>query len=532
MKKEFTRRAFLKGSAAAVAATAAAGAMNLSVMAEEEMPSVEEDDIFAESTVEDVTEDMISETKDYDVVVIGAGASGTAAAMAAYEAGAKVAVLQKEVTAMGQGRTGAGFLLEENDDVALMSFAHYTNGTNNWRSDISLLKAYMYKSGEAVKAMEAWATEAGFPPYNVQTQEFEFVEGHKAKSYAIQFGPKPKTTYEAVTAIAEWAADKIDYYYSTPGVSLVKEDGKVVAAIGKTADGEYIRFNAAKGVILATGDYQNNKAMCHKYIPDADKFARKQANRTGDGDLMGMKVGAVMEPIGHCRMIHDMDSGMMWDEPFLAVNENGERFTNEKLTFVQVNNILRYQPGDGRYTQIFDSTYFDQATEWGGKPVPYEQLAAFIDKDDETADGSSVQSGVVAALIDTHECDTIEALAEEIGLPVEAVVNAVNRYNELCESGMDTDFGKDPKYLKPIMTPPFYGIHKWMRLSAIMSGLIVNENAQCLDAEGNVIPGLYACGNNSGCFYGSVDYPMHLNGLSLGRAYTFGYIAGQHAAMQ
>ncbi len=73
-------------------------------------------------------------------------------------------------------------------------------------------------------------------------------------------------------------------------------------------------------------------------------------------------------------MIHDMDSGMMWDEPFLAVNEDGERFTNEKFTFVQVNNILRYQPGDGRYTQIFDSTYFDQATEWGGKPVPYEDL--------------------------------------------------------------------------------------------------------------------------------------------------------------
>jgi predicted oxidoreductase len=69
-----------------------------------------------------------------------------------------------------------------------------------------------------------------------------------------------------------------------------------------------------------------------------------------------------------------------------------------------------------------------------------------------------------------------------------------------------------------------------VRISAICSGLLVNENHQCLNAEGNPIKGLYAIGNLGGGFYGGVDYPLTVYGLSLGRCYTFGYLAGKHVA--
>jgi fumarate reductase flavoprotein subunit len=84
--------------------------------------------------------------------------------------------------------------------------------------------------------------------------------------------------------------------------------------------------------------------------------------------------------------------------------------------------------------------------------------------------------------------------------------------------------------LHPIDAPPFYGIHRTIRISAICSGLLVNENHQCLDAYANPIEGLYAVGNLGGGFYGSADYPLTVFGLSLGRCYTFGYLAGKHVA--
>ena len=82
------------------------------------------------------------------------------------------------------------------------------------------------------------------------------------------------------------------------------ENGAVTGVVGKAEDGTYKKFSAAKGVILATGDFQNNDAMLAKYVPDALVFNRKQINKTGDGHLIGLLAGAVMEPGGHSKMIH------------------------------------------------------------------------------------------------------------------------------------------------------------------------------------------------------------------------------------
>ncbi|MBO4510234.1 MAG: FAD-binding protein [Lachnospiraceae bacterium] len=76
---------------------------------------------------------------------------------------------------------------------------------------------------------------------------------------------------------------------------------------------------------------------------------------------------------------------------------------------------------------------------------------------------------------------------------------------------------------------PFWGARKHIRVSAEVSGVIVNENGQALDDEGNIIPGLYCVGNLGGPFYGGADYPFHQTGLSLGKCYTFGMIAARHA---
>ena len=106
----------------------------------------------------------------------------------------------------------------------------------------------------------------------------------------------------------------------------------------------------------------------------------------------------------------------------------------------------------------------------------------------------------------------------------------VKRYNELAAAGRDEDFGKPAGMLAPVAKAPFYGIHRTVRVSAITSGMVVNEHHQALDADGKGIQGLYLAGNLSGGFYGGIDYPLTVFGLSLGRCYTIGHLTGKHVA--
>jgi len=106
---------------------------------------------------------------------------------------------------------------------------------------------------------------------------------------------------------------------------------------------------------------------------------------------------------------------------------------------------------------------------------------------------------------------------------------SVDRYNELCEKGCDTDFGKPAKYMHKIEKAPFWGARKHIRVSAEVSGVKANENGQVIGRDRKPIEGLYCAGNLGGQFYGGADYPFHQTGLSLGRCYTFGMIAARHA---
>ena len=95
----------------------------------------------------------------------------------------------------------------------------------------------------------------------------------------------------------------------------------------------------------------------------------------------------------------------------------------------------------------------------------------------------------------------------------------------------DEDFGKQAKWLTPIDTPPFYGIHRHVRVSAIVSGVNVDKHMQVLkDGTEEPIPGLFAIGNVAGNFFAGVDYTMWMPGLSLGRAHTQGYVIGKYVA--
>lgn len=268
--------------------------------------------------------------------------------------------------------------------------------------------------------------------------------------------------------------------------------------------------------------------MMDYYLPDLHYLGRKQNNKTGDGIKMAVWAGGQIEPIAHTKMLHDFDAGpgSMCDMPFLAVKMNGERFADETAGMSRMNCFLRSEEDAGNYCQIFDSNYMTQAESWPGKLFDPDALKAYMPEE------SGEKKGVYEDQVATFKADTLDELATKLGITdAAAFKKSVERYNALAAEGKDEDFGKDGKWLTTIDTPPFYGIHRKVRVSAIVSGVHVGEHMEVLKADSSdPIKGLYAIGNTAGDFYCGIDYTMWMPGLSLGRAHTQGYVMGKYVA--
>lgn len=473
----------------------------------------------------------ITTTLTFDVIVVGAGASGVPAALSAAESGAKVAVIQKHPMPVSQGNTGSGVELATSDKAGVEALVSRIVADSSHRCNPALIRQWAYNSGEAIKWVIDRAKQGGSPVVD-QGSGPQFgirkVNGYTVNYVTSFFGPKPYTTGDGIRALAKTAEKAgVKFFFNMPAAQLVQsKSGEVIGVIAKGRDGKYTKFLAKKGVILASGDYQNNEAMCNFFIPDLKHFGRKMMDRTGDGFAMAYWAGGVIEPIGHTKMLHDFDAGpaSMCDMPFLSVNREGKRFVNETVEMSLYNNYLRDAKNAGHYSQVFDSNYMTQAAKWPGKLVSPEGLKNYM------PDDPSPKKGVFASQVNTHVADTLEELAKKLQVDPATFVATVKRYNEVVASGKDSDFGKPADRLIPVEKAPFYGIHRRVRISTICSGMLINENHQALNADGKPIKGLFIVGNMAGGFYGGVDYPLTVFGLSLGRCYTFGYLTGKHVA--
>nr|WP_320133421.1 FAD-dependent oxidoreductase [uncultured Holophaga sp.] len=478
-----------------------------------------------------ISEKDIKETLSFDVVVVGAGASGLPAALSAREQGASVAVVQKAPFALAQGNSGSGIDLDKSEKAGVEALVSRLLADNNHRCHPGLVRLWAYNSGEAVRWVIDRAKQGGSPVFdqgNLQQRHILKVNGYSLNYVTSFFGPKPYTTGDGMRHFANTAEKAgVKFFYRMPAVQLVQDaSGAVTGVIAKGPGGKYTRFLAKKGVILATGDYQNNKAMSDYFIPDVKYLERKQMGKTGDGFVMTYWAGGVIEPIGHTKMLHDFDAGpaSMCDMPFLAVDRSGRRFVNETVEMSLLNNYLKDPKNAGHYSQIFDADYMSTAATWPGKLVPPEGLKNYM------PEVPGEKKGVFPSQINTFAADSIEELARKLQMEPAVLVETVKRYNDLCAKGKDEDFGKPADRLVPVLKAPFYGIHRRVRISALVSGMLVNEQCQALNAEGKPIKGLYIVGNLGGGFYGGVDYPLTVFGLSLGRCYTFGYVTGRHVA--
>ena len=128
------------------------------------------------------------------------------------------------------------------------------------------------------------------------------------------------------------------------------------------------------------------------------------------------------------------------------------------------------------------------------------------------------------------QADTVEELADKLGLPKDTFTATVERYNELAAKGEDKDYGKEDYRLSTLSEAPFYGVRQsGGYLICTMDGIQIDDNMHALDHDFKAIPGLYVIGDMSGNYF-SGSYPCLMAGAAAGRSATFGRFAGQNAA--
>jgi fumarate reductase flavoprotein subunit len=457
---------------------------------------------------------------DAEVVVVGAGIAGLSAALSAAEAGAKTILLEKMATVQARGHDNAfiGSRLQkklgieiDKDEVILNLMKHGSN-----KPDQRLIRMWAEGSGETADWLMDITDAAGieviickYPP-------------PPSFNNATEYYPQYSAThqYQSELLMAKCLLDNalkkgvVTNFKTRAKQLLRKGKGRVTGVIASNAAGEYLQFNATKAIVLCTGDYGNNAEMMAKYCPQSSYLASMIPTSNGDGHMMAMWIGAVMESGPHAPMIHG-PAGPLLCSAFLQVNLLGERFQNEDVPIQSNINAVERQPGKTAW-QVFDSKYPEEIPYHG---IGLGKLIIATEK---------IQQEVAKVSI---MANSIEELAMKMKLPVKTFTATVQRYNELAHLGKDLDFGKRPDRLSPVDRPPFYAGKNSYSLLAIMGGLNVSPNLQPLDKDWKIIPGLYLAGNTMGNLFAG-DYPTMCPGLSHGMAIHFGRIAGLNAASQ
>ena len=499
---------------------------------------------FVEGTADDVTLDA-------DVVIVGAGGAGMTAAIAAADAGKSVIILESQPAVGGNSVKSTGGM-----NAAKTVYQDANEFGESAGVEKTLKAAEAYADNEFIASLasivksqwEAW-----------QANPDGYFDSIQLFALDTMIGGKGINDPELVKILSSESADAIAWL-ETVGIDLhnvaafggasvkrihrpVDENGKVVsvgayivprleaalkerenitlcldttateiltdeagAAIGVKAQGKTgntVTVNA-KAVILATGGFGANLDMVVQYKPDLAGFMTTNASGIqGQGILMAEALGAAtvdMEQIQiHPTVQADTASliteGLRGDGAIL-INANGERFIDEVGTRDVVSAAEIAQPGSFSWLVV----------------------------DQKMVDASSVIQGYIKRGL-MLSGDSYEALAKELDIPADAFAATMEKWNGYVADKNDPDFGRT-SFANPLDTAPFYAVKVTAGIHHTMGGLKIDAETHVLNADGQIIPGLFAAGEVTGGVHGA----NRLGGNAVADIIVFGRIAGEQAA--
>jgi hypothetical protein len=598
-----SRRDFLKTAAAGAVGVAAVGALGACTTTPAEAGTAAGSrgtvgPIAGTITAEDwlgkppvIAEKDISETLDFDVVVLGGGHAGTNAACAAAQGGARVAVIERQ-RKDAYIAFGDDICSYNSKFVVGKGFGPYNTAEiideymrrGNGRVSSEIIRLFVENSGEMMDNIVSVVPETSNMldyeggqciiqhAYNKDKgSDYPItISGYKAWATTVQTigttNPVPVDGREGVSRLTEvevylrLEAEKLgaQWFWEHEATVLVMDGEAVTGAIAKKPDGTYLRLNAKKGVLLACGDFSGNPDMVYNLLDEVAEWGARIGEsradmagngRDGVGHKLGCWAGGGMEP--HPRPTMDGGSVGAWGStPMLFINKDGFRFENEAMAQL-TGCATRLQPA-GTLAAITDAKFMASikacgidhgAPNWGAPDYVLEMQDA-MDAIKPGPDGGGIpnieiinvknkEAGRMGGV--AYKGETLSELLDYIGYRGEEKATAlasITRYNELCAKGQDADFNKDPQFMLAIDTPPFYASvseARWKTRAGLvcLAGLLCDKNLNVLKADRSAPIKGLYAAGNCVGLRYGNGYATPSAGNSMGMAMTHGRVAGK-----
>jgi fumarate reductase flavoprotein subunit len=452
-----------------------------------------------------------------DIVVIGAGAAGLAAACEAAEKGLSVLVLEKEPMPGGSSIICGG----------QMSFAGTPDQKGKGIEDSpELFTKDLLEVGQHVNNPELIKV---FMDLNLDTYNWLKAKGIKIDDPRPSSGMSVPRSHQVspvqvITQLQKFATEKgVTVRTQSPALRLVYDDAaKKICGVTVKVRNRTSAISAKKGVLLAAGGYSRNPDMLGQYTPLMRKAkVIAGVGTTGDGIKMALAYGADFIDTPYVKATYGLTmnpSTFMEDfmqyhyRGAIIVNKAGKRIVDESISYKLVGDAALAQP-DGCGFQVFDSAVREAEYKLVRFDTP-EKIKKFEDR-----------PGVI------FSGGTIGEVAEKAGIDPGTLEETVKKYNGYVKNGEDPEFGRKSLsggYGKPVPIdkPPYYVMPATAAVIATYCGLRITPKAEVVDVFGDLIPGLYAAGEMIGGFHGAA----YMTGTAFCKAVVFGRIAARSIA--
>ena len=477
-------------------------------------------------------------TMNTDVIVVAGGPAGLAAAITAGENGLSSILFEKANTTggaanMGMGPLGIGTKIQKlsfKDITVEEAYENHMKYTH-YRVDGDLVNTYFTKSADTIEWLQDMGVEfaGAFKYFTESAATWHIVKPENGVIGPRAAGPMIRIMTEKAKELGT------EIYLETPVKSLIMEDGKCVGVRAVNKDGEEIEARA-KAVVVATGGFGTNKEMIkEEFGLDLweNFFPFNVPGTSGDGlkmmwDVGAQKFGANIEMIFQMK---DNMSHFMLDacfrQPALLVNQKGVRFMDEGQmgNTTYTGNAINLQPGRYAYC-IMDRNLIKHYAKNGPDIFDIVHPAESFHMFEQAAEQTKA-SGYDCY----YEAETIEELAEKLGIDPEVLSNTLDEYNDMCDVNLDHQFHKNPTYLRPITGRKggFIAVRFYIAAYGTIGGVRTNKYGEVLDNNQEPIPGLYSAGSDCNTIYGD-SYNFTLCGNTMGFAVNSGRMAGEAIA--
>jgi fumarate reductase flavoprotein subunit len=522
--------------------------------------------------------------KSCDLVVLGGGASGMVGAVrAAQLSGKKVIVLEKDsktgggaLYSTGVAYFGSKWQARHNEKDTTVEYAREKMDEVYWRLDEKLIYSLLRGTGQFLD----WLLE-------LDPSLEDFLESRGAMMGGAFPGPEmnqQKSGKRMPLFVVDMMKEKCGKYgvevlTKHPVVDVEVKNGNIVAAIAKSEKG-YVRI-ACKACIMSIGSWINNEEIVKKYYPKFSGMTKYMAaesphcspNYTGDGIALAEKVGAFLDYDSFViRLMGPMHMGgrsstfsaMSNSSYIITVNLDGNRYCSEPVEHMGTFDagVVQVDQPKGMSYDIFDENTIaaqlkkqksSGTSQGAGQGMPGGMPGGAVGAGGGMPGGGMPSGGMMpgrgGSIPDTMEAvrteiqqamtmggnsmfqaDTLEELADKIGVNKKNFLKTIKKYNEDCANGVDTEFFKDKDNLVPINKPPYYAHLGTIATDGAFGGILVNPEIQAYKAGGGLVEGLYVTGDFASGRHINRGGVKHQVVNDQTWAFSSGFLAGTNAA--